>query len=123
MTPRLVAVAGPLNGWIIYLDDPVTSIGRQRCNDMELNDAIVSRQHCLIKKEGERYVIEDLNSANGTFHNGERVKRAFLEEGCLIDIGTSRFIFWISEFTGRALASGIPVGAGINGSTSERAKE
>lgn len=120
MTPRLVAVAGPLNGWTIYLDGPITSIGRYTANDVELNDALVSRRHCLIKKEGERHVIEDLGSANGTFYNGERVIRIVLKGGCLIDIGTSRFIFWLSEFTNPAPAAGIPAEARTNCSSHEK---
>jgi len=38
-------------------------------------------------------VIEDLHSANGTYLDGERINAGSLKEGCLIAIGTSRFLF------------------------------
>jgi pSer/pThr/pTyr-binding forkhead associated (FHA) protein len=93
ITPRLVAVNGPLSGQTFYLDEPVASIGRLGSNDICLEDPFVSRNHCVIRNEGDEYLIEDLNSANGTYLNGERVSTGSLKEGCLIAIGTSRFLF------------------------------
>src|ERR1700682_1315159 len=93
ITPRLVAVDGPLSGQTFYLDEPVVSIGRLGSNDVCLEDPFVSRHHCVIRNEGDEYLIEDLNSANGTYLNGERVNAGVLKEGCLIQIGTSRFLF------------------------------
>ena len=74
-------------------DEPVVSIGRLESNDICLEDCFVSRHHCVIRNEGDKYTIEDLNSANGTYLNGERVNAGALKEGCLIQIGTSRFLF------------------------------
>src|ERR1700730_10279660 len=93
ITPRLVAVNGPLSGQTLYLDEPVVSIGRLGSNDICLEDPFVSRRHCVIRNEGDEYLIEDLNSANGTYLNGEPVNAGSLKEGCLIAIGTSRFLF------------------------------
>ena len=93
ITPRLVAVDGPLSGQIFYLDEPAVSIGRLGSNDLCLEDPFVSRYHCVIRNEGDECLIEDLNSANGTYLNGERVNKGLLKEGCLIQIGTSQFIF------------------------------
>jgi pSer/pThr/pTyr-binding forkhead associated (FHA) protein len=92
ITPRLVGVKGPLTGQAFYLDEPAVSIGRLGSNDVCLEDPFVSRHHCVIRKEGDEYVIKDLNSANGTYLNGERVNAGSLKEGCLIAIGTSRFL-------------------------------
>jgi pSer/pThr/pTyr-binding forkhead associated (FHA) protein len=93
ITARLVAVNGPLSGQTFYLDEPVVSIGRLGSNDICLEDPFVSRHHCVIRKTGDEYTIENLNSANGTYLNGERVNAGSLKEGCLIQIGTSRFLF------------------------------
>src|ERR1700730_3443620 len=93
ITPRLVAVNGPLSGQTFYLDEPVVSIGRLGSNDICLEDPFVSRHHCVIRNEGDEHLIEDLNSANGTYLNGEGVNAGSLKEGCLIAIGTSRFLF------------------------------
>jgi pSer/pThr/pTyr-binding forkhead associated (FHA) protein len=93
ITARLVAVNGPLSGETFYLGEPVVSIGRIGSNDICLEDPFVSRHHCVIRNEGDEYLIEDLNSANGTYLNDERVNAGALKEGCLIQIGTSRFLF------------------------------
>ena len=93
MPPRLVCIGGPLTGRIFYLDESLVSIGRLESNDIRLEDLYVSRHHSLIRNEGDEYAIEDLNSANGTYLNGERVNAGSLEEGSLIQIGTSRFLF------------------------------
>ena len=93
ITARLVAVNGPLSGQTFYLDEPVVSIGRLGSNEVCLEDPFVSRHHCVIRKEGDEYLIEDLTSANGTYLNGERVNAGALKEGSLIQIGTSLFLF------------------------------
>ena len=93
ITPRLVVVDGPLSGLTFYLDDPVVSIGRLGSNDLCLEDPFVSRHHCVIRNEDDECLIEDLNSANGTYLNGERVNKGLLNEGCIIQIGTSQFVF------------------------------
>ena len=97
ITARLVAVNGPLSGRTFYLDEPVVSIGRLGSNDVCLEDPFVSRHHCVIRNKDGEYLIEDLNSANGTYLNGERVNAGSLKEGCLIAIGTSRFLFKIQK--------------------------
>jgi pSer/pThr/pTyr-binding forkhead associated (FHA) protein len=91
ITPGLFAVDGPLSGQTFYLDEPVVSIGRLESNDICLEDPFVSRHHCVIRNHSDEYTLEDLNSANGTYLNGERVNAGSLEEGCLIEIGNSRF--------------------------------
>jgi len=93
MIPRLVAIEGPLCGRTFYLDEPAFSIGRLVSNDICLEDPLVSRKHCVIRTEAEHYVIQDLNSTNGTYINSERVNAALLKEGSLIGIGASRFLF------------------------------
>ena len=90
---RLIAIDGPLSGQTFYLEEPVVSIGRLVSNNIWLEDLYVSRHHCVIRTEGDEYMIEDLNSANGTYVNGELVKACSLTEGALIQIGTSQFRF------------------------------
>jgi class 3 adenylate cyclase/tetratricopeptide (TPR) repeat protein len=50
-----------------------TRIGRGEQNDVRLDDASVSRDHALIRRVDGVYVISDLDSANGTFVNDQRV--------------------------------------------------
>jgi len=74
-----------------------TVIGRSREVDVLLADPAVSREHAVICREGGRFVLEDLGSANGTKLNGAAVERATLSEGDLIQIGDSVIIFTFEE--------------------------
>jgi hypothetical protein len=64
-------------------------IGRSSDLDMVLVEDMVSRKHARITMQGEQMWIEDLGSTNGTFVNGEKIKRAPLKEGDRVLIGTS----------------------------------
>ncbi|MCB9556979.1 MAG: DUF4388 domain-containing protein [Deltaproteobacteria bacterium] len=64
-------------------------IGRSSDLDMVLVEDMVSRKHAKISAEEDQIVIQDLGSTNGTFVNGEKVKRVRLREGDRILIGTS----------------------------------
>ncbi|HSJ58111.1 MAG TPA: FHA domain-containing protein [Anaerolineae bacterium] len=55
------------------LDPPVTTIGRWHDNDVVVDDRWVSRYHARIVRRDDRYVVEDLDSKNGTFVNGQRI--------------------------------------------------
>ncbi len=64
-------------------------IGRSSDLDMVLVEDMVSRKHARIAMQGDQIWIEDLGSTNGTFVNGEKIKRARLKEGDRVLIGTS----------------------------------
>ena len=64
-------------------------VGRSSDLDMVLVEEMVSRKHARIAYENDAVVIEDLGSTNGTFVNGEKIKRAQLKEGDRVLIGTS----------------------------------
>ncbi len=64
-------------------------IGRSSDLDMVLVEDMVSRKHAKISTVGNQIVISDMGSTNGTFVNGEKVKKARLKEGDRILIGTS----------------------------------
>ena len=70
---RLVVRQGPIPGQIFECDRNEISIGRDIANDFVLNDAEVSRRHARLTLEGDRYKIEDLNSTNGTYIDGQRL--------------------------------------------------
>jgi adenylate cyclase len=65
-----------------------TQIGRAGDrNDLVLEDGQVSRQHAVIKRNRLAFTLVDLNSANGTFMNGHRVKEHLLKDGESFSIG------------------------------------
>lgn len=64
-------------------------IGRSNDLDVVLVEDMVSRKHARVVLTGDQLIIEDLGSTNGTFVNGEKIKRARLKEGDRVLIGTS----------------------------------
>jgi pSer/pThr/pTyr-binding forkhead associated (FHA) protein len=64
-------------------------IGRSSDMDMVLVEDMVSRKHAKISTHEGKIIIQDLGSTNGTFVNGEKIKRTRLKEGDRILIGTS----------------------------------
>ncbi|MFI5297089.1 MAG: DUF4388 domain-containing protein [Polyangiales bacterium] len=72
----------------IFPEKPII-VGRSSDLDMVLVEDMVSRKHAKIVINGAEITIEDLGSTNGTFVNGEKVKKARLKEGDRVLIGTS----------------------------------
>ena len=64
-------------------------IGRSSDLDMVLVEDMVSRKHAKITTDDDGGHIQDLGSTNGTFVNGEKVRKADLKDGDRILIGTS----------------------------------
>lgn len=63
-------------------------IGRGEQADLLLADITVSRRHASVRQDGHTVVVTDLDSANGTFVNGERVYDGTrLEDGDVIQLG------------------------------------
>ena len=93
MPPHLSGVRGPLIGRTFALGDQPLTIGRAADNLVVIASPRASRHHAHIRREGAAFVIYDLGSANGTLVNGQRVQRAVLQPGDLIDIGDEVFRF------------------------------
>lgn len=49
------------------------NLGKSDVNDIVINVGTVSKRHCMITNKNGRFFIQDLNSTNGTFVNGERI--------------------------------------------------
>ena len=93
-----------------YLTDPFegkhslehdsTRLGRAMENEIVILDKRSSREHALIRRVGLKLVLEDLKSTNGTYLNGERIKKAVtLKDGDRIAIGDMEFTFHDPEMT------------------------
>jgi len=72
---RLIVVASPgepATG-TVFPADAVTTIGRDVNNTIVLDDAFVSAEHAVLTFRGRGWFLEDLESTNGSFLNGEPV--------------------------------------------------
>ena len=72
--------------------DPLT-IGRRTGNDIVIDNQAISGSHARIFQEDQTYFIEDLNSLNGTFLNGQKVSKYALKQGDIILIGNHTIEF------------------------------
>jgi pSer/pThr/pTyr-binding forkhead associated (FHA) protein len=70
-----------------------TVIGRSKDCDIQLPDPNVSRRHAELRQEGTAYWLVDLDSTNGVVVNGRRLKRAKLETGDRITMGSTELVF------------------------------
>ncbi|HSQ24858.1 MAG TPA: sigma 54-interacting transcriptional regulator [Pyrinomonadaceae bacterium] len=93
MKPRIAAITGKLEDTVISMNDGPVLIGRQAGATLKIGNASVSRRHAVIEKEGDRFVIADLGSRNGTFVNDVPVRRRELQHGDRVRIGESQFFF------------------------------
>jgi pSer/pThr/pTyr-binding forkhead associated (FHA) protein len=90
---RLEAVSGPLEGRTFQLMEDQLSIGREPCNQISLLDSLVSRRHCVIRRDGQGFLIQDLDSRNSTFVNNLPVKERLLADGDQVRVGKSILVF------------------------------
>ncbi|MBF0443776.1 MAG: FHA domain-containing protein, partial [Oligoflexales bacterium] len=75
---------------------PVTC-GRDPSNLVILSDSEVSRFHFRIKKRGHLYILEDMESKNGTYVNGDRVLNTTLHNQDRILVGNMEILFVASQ--------------------------
>jgi pSer/pThr/pTyr-binding forkhead associated (FHA) protein len=81
------------NGASYEVDKRRTVIGRSKECDFQVVDPNVSRRHAELRQEGTAYWIVDLDSTNGVVVNGRRLKRAKLESGDKITLGSTELVF------------------------------
>lgn len=76
----------------IVFDKEVITIGRHSNNDIHIDSLSVSSKHARIVKYHEKYLIEDLDSTNGTYLNKKKISKEKLADGDLITIGKHTLI-------------------------------
>ena len=70
------------------------TIGRNSKNDIVIRDKVVSKNHTHIFYEDGLFFIEDLNSSNGTYLNGEQIDEIIeLRDGDRVGVGFVQFLF------------------------------
>jgi pSer/pThr/pTyr-binding forkhead associated (FHA) protein len=75
-----------LKDYTLEKGDSLT-IGRHPDNDIVPKDAAVSKHHAIIERKGEKLIILDKESSNGTFVNGKKVQSAELNDEDIVKFG------------------------------------
>ena len=83
--------------WVLRSDDPPVVmrlpagasriIGRSPRADFVVDSPLLSRLHCRLSATDAGLTVEDLQSTNGTYVNGERVRQAPLRDGDRLRLG------------------------------------
>lgn len=72
----------------IHALGPITKIGRDPAqSDIVISELIVSKLHCLIFSQGERFFVKDNDSTNGIYVNHEKVTEQEIKNGDTILLG------------------------------------
>lgn len=69
----LIIIRGTPQGHRFFLTQPEMTIGRDPSADISITDQSISRKHAKVLKQGDRVVLTDLGSANGTLVNDQRI--------------------------------------------------
>ncbi len=85
-----------------YIVGPVVTIGRLPDNTVVIDSPAVSSHHACVFRDGDRFVVEDLQSTNGTFVNGTRVSRQVLHQGDVVLVGKHQLVFDLLANGGQA---------------------
>ncbi len=75
------------------LGGEVLRLGKAPDNDIVLEHPTVSRHHLRVRCQGDRFLVEDLGSTNGTFLDGAQVREAYLRPGAILEAGDVRLRF------------------------------
>jgi uncharacterized RDD family membrane protein YckC len=84
--------------------DNEVHMGRELDNTLRLPDPSISRHHCVVRKAGGAYEIQDLQSSNGVLVNGNRVQSSPLRDGDRITLGQVQLTFQDPQEVGRTVA-------------------
>lgn len=81
----------------VTLDKPVINLGRQRDNDVIIDDPTVSRHHAQIRLRFGSYVLFDLGSRGGTTVNGYPIHEKVLQPGDVIGLARSSTCVYVED--------------------------
>jgi pSer/pThr/pTyr-binding forkhead associated (FHA) protein len=89
---KLYVIDGTEEGQSFDIGRDAVFVGRSSENEIQMRDKAVSRRHLKIQRRGQRFLITDLDSRNGTYVNGERIASGIehdVAEGEAITVGMS----------------------------------
>ncbi|MBV0896166.1 FHA domain-containing protein [Microbacterium sp. NC79] len=89
---RIVITSGPKAGLEIPLGTEPLTIGRSRESGLVIRDDFTSSHHARLVLWGEQWMIQDLDSTNGTWHDGEKVTTPTpIRAGAPVKVGATVF--------------------------------
>jgi signal transduction histidine kinase len=91
--PSLFVIQGRDQGTRYQLDGSAVTLGRGTSNAVQLHDTEVSREHAEFRRQGDAFVIRDLDSSNGTFVNGRPVHEHELASGDQLQLGRTLLLY------------------------------
>lgn len=89
---RITIVAGHELGRELALGKPEIVVGRAKDADVCISDAVISRRQCRFVFRDGHVHVEDLQSACGTYVDGEQVRSAALRDGQRVLVGNTIFL-------------------------------
>jgi DNA-binding NtrC family response regulator len=90
---HLVLVNTEQAGQSFPLRNETLKIGKAPDSDVVIDSPTVSRNHLIIRRQGDRFLVQDLASTNGTFIDGAQVREAYLKPGQLLELGDVQLRF------------------------------
>jgi predicted component of type VI protein secretion system len=97
--PKLILSMDGLVLKEIVLSKERTSIGRKPINDIQIDNLSISGQHAVITRILGDAFLEDLNSTNGTYVNGQPIKKHVLHNNDVIELGKYRIKYLLDAST------------------------
>lgn len=94
---RLIILARRNSVRQVNIAAQITTIGRSGSNNVCIDSERVSRHHAAIQWTGDRFLLTDMGSRNGTFVNNEKVRARALRNGDAIVIGDCQLRFLYSS--------------------------
>ncbi|MBI2837435.1 MAG: FHA domain-containing protein [Acidobacteria bacterium] len=77
----------------------MVNIGRSRSNNIVVDDRTASSEHCRLKHDGERFLLYDLKSTNGSFLNDRKVTQAYVKDGDTLQVGETQLMFKVQRLS------------------------
>ena len=90
---RLHILSGAQEGEVIELTEERMTVGHAPSNIVRLEDDSVSACHAMLTRDGDDYLLRDLNSTNGTYVNQARVVEIKLNDGDHVQFGVVQTCF------------------------------
>ncbi|MBL8613346.1 MAG: sigma 54-dependent Fis family transcriptional regulator [Myxococcales bacterium] len=98
--PKITVVRGPSAGRAFAMTRQVASVGRHTTNDLVVADPRVSGAHLELRRHGDKLLVRDNQTTNGTWLGAHRVAEVYLAEGGELTIGDSTLRYESEEVDG-----------------------